>query len=151
MTERQTVMQEVWDWIRTDKRSLEPNGFAAQDIRGSDYPEVLDALWALVAGNILRPNAPSQRQFQLTGVGAESLNDEWSPYAGSEFVRKVRIDAPFIDPGAAGYLALAVDIILTAPQAAVALLRAGLELEIDSFIGAYPATGQAKRLCYWYW
>ena len=140
MTERESARTEVWEWIKSNRGAFGPNGFTSQEIRGSEHPGILDALWALVTANILRPNAPSQRQFELTAFGAEAFNDD-SPYDQSEFLRQVRIDAPCLDSDAEGYLALALNIIFTAPQAAVALLRAGLELEIGSLIAVYIAAG----------
>ena len=141
MTERLAATTEVWEWIKTNKGSWVTDEFTAQQISLSEDPEILDALWALVAANKLRPTASSQSQFRLTGFGAEAFGDEGSPYAEDEFVRKVSIDAPCIDADAEGYLTLGLSIISTVLQAAVALLRAGLELEVNSLIGAYIAAG----------
>lgn len=137
--------EKVWDWLKEYGSQHSPTAFSAQLIDGSVEPNTVDELWRLVSAGILRPDTGSA-QFILTEVGAAVIQSDDSPYSGTEFFESVRSMSPDLSDTAEGFLMMALRCVPAVPEAAVALLRAALETEVDSFIDVYEGAVAGSRV-----
>ena len=145
MQNRNEIDELVLTWISDNAGTFVADGFTAQQVTGQVEPQVLDALWRLVATGVVRPST-SVPQFNLTAVGAEIIQGSNSPYYSDSFYQNVLQLAPKLDTDALGYFKFALDCLKIVPPGALALFRAALEAELWSLIDACEANSRRGRI-----
>ena len=124
------AFEQVWAWLAEALHSRGPDfQFNAQSIDGHVLPDTEDALWRLASAQVIRLGHQNT-QYVLTEFGVHALQDMNPEQSDSRYVGALEEYAPLLDPSALGYVKLALGCLPDRRQAAVALVRVAVELEV---------------------